>query len=111
MRVLCDITENRFKKMCKMYSFCLRRLSASSLGNCAERYIRKVILELHTNNESVQLFERTLADGFKCVNTRFGCDSKILLPNLTQTDYKKMNIDQRFQAFKRQSIKQSVRSK
>ena len=56
----------------------------------------KVILELPTNNSIMETFEKTLTGGFSCVNTRLAFDTEILMPNLTETDYKKMNNDESF---------------
>ena len=56
----------------------------------------KVILALPTNNSIMETFEKTLTGGFSCVNTRLAFDTEILMPNLTETDYKKMNNDESF---------------
>ena len=39
------------------------------------------------------------------VNTRLSFNTELLMPNLTQNDYQKMNIDQSFKAFKRDDLK------
>ena len=48
----------------------------------------------------MEIFERTLKGGFSCVNTRSSFDTDILMPNLTESDYKKMKIDKSFKAYK-----------
>ena len=53
----------------------------------------------------METFEKTLSGGFSCVNTRLSFDSEILMPNLTEKDFQKMNIDQSFKAYKRDDLK------
>ena len=53
----------------------------------------------------METFEKTLSGGFSCVNTRLSFDSKILMPNLTEKDFQKMNIHQSFKAYKRDDLK------
>ena len=53
----------------------------------------------------MEIFEKTLSRGFSSVNTRLLFDTELLMPNLTQNDYQKMNIDQSFKAFKRDNLK------
>ena len=53
----------------------------------------------------METFEKTLSGGFSCVNTRLSIDSEILMPNLTEKDFQKMNIDQSFKAYKRDDLK------
>ena len=53
----------------------------------------------------MEIFEKTLSGGFSSVNTRLSFDTELLMPNLTQNDYQKMNIDQSFKAFKRDNLK------
>ena len=43
--------------------------------------------------------------GFSGVNTRLLFDTELLMPNLTESDYKKMSTDQSFKAYKRDDIK------
>lgn len=59
----------------------------------------------------VEIFEKTFTGGLSCVNTRLGFDIGILLPNLTQRDYNKMNITESFKAFKRDDLKICYRLK
>ena len=85
--LLCEIINIRFEVMHKMYEFNPRRSnSASALSSCIERNLSKVIITHPTNREVVQLFEKTL-------------NNKIFLPNFLQSDYHKLNIDERFQVY------------
>ena len=84
---LCEIIVNRFQLMQDKYRFNPRKSnSASSLSGCKERDISKIIIDLRTNNENVELFEKTLTGGFSCVNTRLSFDTEILLPNVEKPD-------------------------
>ena len=81
--------------MHKLLDFNPRRCnSASDRSGFIERNISSIFLTLPTNAETVQLFEKTLTGGFSCVNMRLEFNTEVLLPNLTQNDYNKMNIDQ-----------------
>ena len=51
------------------------------------------------------MFEKTLTGGFSCVNTRLSFNTEILTPNLTETDYKKMKIDESSKACKSDDLK------
>ena len=53
----------------------------------------------------METFEKTLSGGFSCLNTRLSFGSKILMPNLTEKDFQKINIDQSFKAYKRNDLK------
>ena len=53
----------------------------------------------------MEVFEKTLCGGFSYVNTRLSFDTEILMPNLKERDYHKMNVDQSFKAFKRDNLK------
>ena len=50
-----------------------------------ERDLSKINISFPTNNEQVELFEKTLT-GFSCVNTRLSFETKILLPNVENLD-------------------------
>ena len=52
----------------------------------------------------MEVFQKTLCGGFSCVNTRLSFDTEILMPNLKERDYHKMNVDQSFKAFKRDNL-------
>ena len=54
----------------------------------------------------MEAFEKTLTGGFSCVNTRLSF--ALLMPNLTNVDYKKMNIDESFKAYKLDNLKQFI---
>ena len=53
----------------------------------------------------MEIFEKTLAGGFSCVNTRVSFGTEILMPNLTERDYSNMSVDQSFKAYKRDDLK------
>ena len=71
----------------------------------------KVIFALPTSSAYIKIFENTLSGAFSCVNTRLGCDTEILLPNLKQLDFNKMTIDESIHAFKRDNLKVCYGSK
>ena len=64
-------------------------ISASKLSGCIQREQSKIILALPTNNTIMEAFEKTLTGGFSCFNTRLSFDTKLLMPNLTNTDDEK----------------------
>ena len=84
---------------------------ASKLSDCIQREQSKVILALPTYNCIIEIFEKTLTGGFSCVNTRFSFDTELLMPNLTETDYKNMNIYERLKGFKGDDLKVTYRIK
>ena len=79
--------------------------SASKLSGCIQREQSKIILAFPTDNKQMETFEKTLSGGFSCVNTRLSFDSEILMPNLTEKDFQKMNINQSFKAYKHNDLK------
>ena len=85
--------------------------SANKLSSCIQREQSKVILAFPTNNSIMETFEKTLTGGFSCVNTHLSFDSELLMPNLTEADYKKMKIDESFKAYKRDDLKVIYRIK
>ena len=92
--LLCEIIENRFEKMHKKFGFNPRKCnSASTLSGCVQRNQSKVIITLPTKYEHAEIFEKTLIEGYTCVNNRIGFDTEVLLPNFTKSEYSKMNID------------------
>ena len=96
--LLCEIIENRFQQMREKFGCNPRKCnSASTLSGCVQRDLSEVIITLPTNYEHAEMFEKTLTGGYSCVNN--------LLPNFTQAEYSKMNIDQSFQAYKNQNFK------
>ena len=64
---------------------------------------------LPTNNSTMEAFEKTLTGGFSCVNTQLSF--ALLMPNLTNVGYKKMNIDESFKAYKLANLKAIYRIK
>ena len=53
----------------------------------------------------MEVFGKILSGGFSSVNTRLSFDTELLMPNLTEKDYRNLNIDQSFKAFKRDDLK------
>ena len=104
--LLCEIIENRFQLMYEKFGYNPRKCnSASTLSGCIQRELSKVIITLPTNFEHAQVFKKTLTGGYSCVNNRVGLDTELLLPNFTQAEYFKMNIDQSLQSYKNQNYK------
>ena len=92
--ILCEITENRFEQMYQKFGFNPRKCnSASTSSGCIQRETSKVIITLPTNFEHAAIFEKTLTGGYSCIKNRLGFDTEVLLPNFTQAEYNKMNID------------------
>ena len=84
--------------------------SAKKLSGCIQRE-QSVILGLPTNNLVIEIFEKTLTGGFSSVNTRLLFDTELLMPNLTERDYKKLKIEESFKAYKRHDLKVTYRIK
>ena len=104
--ILLEIIENRFQTMQdKTGNNPWIMNSASKLSGCIQREKSKCILALPINNTQMEIFEKTLFGGFSSVNTRLSFDTEILMPNLTKTDYEKMNFDESFKAYKRDDLK------
>ena len=104
--LLMVMIENRFQEMLNEAGYNPRKInSASKLSSCIQREQSKCILALLTNNCHVDIFENTLSGGFSCVNTRLSFDTELLMPNLIEKDFNKMNINQSFKAFKRDDLK------
>ena len=81
--LFCEIIENRFQLMQEENGFNPRKCnSASTLSDCIEREMSKVIIALPTSSKVVDVFEKTLTGGFSCINIRLAFDIEILLPNL-----------------------------
>ena len=53
----------------------------------------------------METFVKTLTGGFTCINNRLSFNTEFLLPNLTNTDYKKVIIDESFKAYKHDDLK------
>ena len=100
-----EMIENRFQAMQERVGYNPRIInSASKLSGCMQTEKSKIILALPTNNTQMETFEKTVAGGFSCVNTRLLFDTEILMPNLTEKDYRALNIDQSFKAYKRDDL-------
>ena len=70
--LLCEIIENRIQLMQDKYGFNPRKCnSASTLSGSIERDLSKIIISLLTNNERIELFQKTLTEGFSCVNLAY----------------------------------------
>ena len=103
--------ENRFQTMYDKSMYNPRKCnSTSKLSGSIQREQSKIILLLSTNNSIMEMFEKTLTGGFSCVNTRLSFDTELLMPTLTETDYKKMKIDGSFKAYKHDDLKVIYRS-
>ena len=104
--ILLEIIENRFQSMQDKTGYNPRIInSASKLSGCIQREKSKCILALPINNTQMEIFEKTICGGFSSVNTRLSFDTENLMPNLSKTDYDKMNIDESFKAYKRDDLK------
>ena len=109
--LLLEIIENRFQEMQNECWYNPRKInSASKLSGCIQREQSKIILALPTNNKQIETFEKTLPGSFSCVNTRLSFDSEILMTNLTEKDFQKMNVGQSFKAYKHNDLKLTVDS-
>ena len=63
--------ENRFEDMFDKTMYNHRTCnSASKLSGCIQCEQSKIILALQTNNSVMEIFEKTLTGGFKCINTQ-----------------------------------------
>ena len=104
--LLLEMMENRFKSMQEKSRYNPNIInSASKLSSCIQREQSKTILALPTNNTQMEIFEKTLAGSFSCVNTRLSFDTEILIPNLNDRDYSNMSVDQSFKGYKRDDLK------
>ena len=82
--------------------------SASKLSGCVQREQSKIFLALPTNNPFMEIFKKSLTCGFSCLNIRLPFDTGILMLNLTESDSKKMSIDQSFKAYKRDDLRNRI---
>ena len=53
--------------------------SASTLSGCIHRYLRKAVISFPKNSEVVELFEKTVIGGMRCVYTRLAFDTTLLI--------------------------------
>ena len=81
-----QIIGNRFEQMYKKYYYNPRKWN--------------LYIALLASSGNIE----TPTDGFRCVNIRLDFDTKILLPNLTQRDFNKMDITEIFKAFKKDDL-------
>ena len=72
-----------------MRKVCTILKSVNQPVRCIQREQPKATLVLSTNNSVMEIFGKTLIGGFSCVNTRLSFDRELLMPNLTEADYKK----------------------
>ena len=104
--------ENRFQDMFDKMTYNPRQCnSASKLNSCIQREQSRIILALPTNNSVIEIFEKTLTGGFGYVITRLFSDTELLMPNLTETDYKMMTIGESFKAYRSDDLKVIYRIK
>ena len=104
--ILLEIIENRFQIIQDKVDYNPRIInSASKLSGCIQREKSKCILSLPIDEVQMEIFEKTVCGGFSAVNNRLAFDTEILMPNLKNSDYEKMNIDESFKAFKRDDLK------
>ena len=104
--LLLEMIENRFQVMEDRTGYNPRIInSASKFSGCIQRKKSKIILALPTNKIQMETFEKTVMEDFSCVNTRLLFDTEILMPNLTEKDYRAVNINQSFKAYKRDDLK------
>ena len=105
--LLLEIIENRFQAMYdKSLIFNPRKCnSANKLSDSIQREQSKVILVFPANNSVMEVFKKTLTGGFRCGNTRLSFDTQLLMPNLTESDCRKLNIDESFKTYKRDDPK------
>ena len=78
---------------------------ASKLSGCIQKEQSKVIWALQTKNNIKEIFDKTVARGFTCVNTRLSFDTELFMPNYSKSDFDKMSIDESYKAFKRHDLK------
>ena len=110
--LLLEIIKKRFQEMQNECGYNPGKVnSASMLSGCIQREQSKIILQFPTDNKQMETFKETLSGGFSCINTRLSFDSEILMPNLTEKDFQKMNIDQSFKAYKRDDLKLIYKTK
>lgn len=79
--------------------------SASTLNGFIERDTGKVVIALSTNNDAIEIFQKTLTGEYSCINTRLGFNTEILISNYSRAEFDKMTIDQSFKSYKMQDLK------
>ena len=67
-----ELVENRFEQMYKKYYYNPRKWNlASTLSGCT-----KIIMALPASSGNIEIFEKTLTDSFRCVNTMLDFEKK-----------------------------------
>ena len=78
--ILCEIFEQRASLLQKLFKFKPRKCnSASSFSSCVQRFKSKCCIALATDAEVIRVFEKTLIEGYNCVNTRMAFDTDVFL--------------------------------
>ena len=78
--ILCEIFKQRSEHLKKLFKYNPCKCnSTSSFCGCVHRDVSKCMIALPTNAEHVRVFEKTLIDGFSCVNNRLAFDTEILI--------------------------------
>ena len=79
---LCEIFESRAQFLKDKLKFSPRKCnSVSSFSGCVQRDKSRCIIALPTSIDHVELFEKTLIEGFSCVYTSLVFESQILHPH------------------------------
>lgn len=88
--LLLGIVEKRFEQIYQKDYFNPRKCnSACTLSGCIQIDLSKVIIVLRTSSDHIEIFKKTLTEGFSCIDTSLGVGTEILVPNLTQRDFNK----------------------
>ena len=78
--ILCEIFEQRSVLLQNLFKYNAKKCnSASSFSGCVQRLKSKCCIALLTDAEIIRVFEKTVMDGYSCVNTRMGFDTEIFL--------------------------------
>ena len=78
--ILCEIFEQRSALLRNLFKYNAKKCnSASSFSGCVRRLRSKCCIALPTDAEIIRVFEKTVMDGYSCVNTRMGFDTEIFL--------------------------------
>ena len=78
--ILCEMFEQRASLLQKLFKFKHRKCnSASSFSSCVQRFKSKCCIALETDAEVIRVFEKTLIEGYNCVNTRMAFDTDVFL--------------------------------
>ena len=81
--ILCVVFERRADMLQRLFKFNPRKCnSASELSGYAHRNKSKCNNVLPLNAEVIKLFEKTLIEGYSCINTRIAFDTEVFLKDL-----------------------------